>query len=119
MPLDPVVATPEIEARLAQAVLAKAVRIYAMAEAPLGTHGEMTEYGVMRVMPDHQIMELCAGLLRVNWDVDLVALVTVEDVVRAMGYDDLPPDKEGDIERAISAAASWVAEYILGAVALA
>lgn len=117
--MAPVTAPAEVEARLTQAVLAKAVRIYALTEAPLGTHGEFTEFGVARVMPDHQIVELCAGLLLVNWDVDLASLVTVEDVVRALGYDDMPPGKEEDVERAIQAAASWVASYILGGVAIA
>jgi hypothetical protein len=114
-----VAATPQITERITQAVIAKAARIYALTEAPLGTHGEMTEFGAMRVMPDHQITELLAGLTRVNWDIDITTLVTVDDVVRALGYDDLPADKDTDITRAISAATSWVAEYILEASAIA
>lgn len=116
---DPVAATPEIEARLAQAVLAKALRIYALAEAPLGTHGEMTEFGMMAVRPDYQIQELLGGLLRVNWDVDLTTMITSDDVVRHLGYDDLPAAKVVDIDRAIAAATSWVADYVLGSVAIA
>jgi hypothetical protein len=115
---EAITATSEITERLTQAVIAKAARIYALGEAPLGTHGEMTEFGMARVMPDHQITELVGGLLRINWDVDLTSLASVADVVRALGYDDLPTAKDGDIQRAIEAACSWVAEYILGGVAI-
>jgi hypothetical protein len=51
--------------------------------------------------------------------VDPTTLVTVADVVRALGYDDLPAAKDTDIQRAIDSAASWVAEYVLGGVAVA
>lgn len=114
----PVGATAEIEARLTQAVLAKAIRLYALPEAPFGTHGEMTEFGMAKVLPDYQIIEILSGLLRINWDVDPTTLVTVADVVRAIGYDDLTADKDADIQRAIDSAASWVADYILGGVAV-
>lgn len=115
----PVAATAEIEERLTQAVLAKAIRIYALAESPLGTHGELNEFGMARVMPDYQIQELLAGLGRVNWDVDIAALVVADDVVRTMGYESLEASKTTDITRAIAAASSWVAEYVLGQVAIA
>jgi hypothetical protein len=98
--------------RLTQAIIAKAVRIYVMAEAPLGTHGEWTEFGVARVMPDHQISELLFGLMFEHFPEDLSTLVTAEDVIRHLGYDEFPEAKEDDVERAISAAASWVDRWM-------
>lgn len=127
-PISKAIATNDfIEARLTQAVVAKAARIYAMSQAPLGTHGEMTEYGAARVMPDYQIGELLAGLLRVNWDVNLDELMGSDDsddpygsgvdkVVDALGYDSVPAGKEADLVRAIESAVSWVSDHILGAV---
>lgn len=106
--------------RLTQAVLAKAVRIYAMAEAPLGTHGEWTEFGVARVMPDHQISELLAGLMYEHFTEDLSTLIEADDVIRQLGYDDFPAEKEADVDRAIAAAASWVDRWLTdGPVAIA
>lgn len=106
--------------RLDQAVLAKALRTYALAQAPLGTHGEVTEFGQAKVMPDYQITELLAGLVGVNWDYDLDT-VTAVDVIRLFGgYDPAgagwTPEKTADVERALQSARSWVASHLLDPV---
>ena len=60
--------TPSEEARLAQAIIAKATRILLLAATPLGLAGEVTEFGVATVRPDYQIKELLFGLHLPDWE---------------------------------------------------
>ena len=72
------------EARLAQALIAKATRFFVQLEAPLGTWGELSEFGMATVRPDYQIREILFGLHLPDWDTDALAdLVTADDVIRA------------------------------------
>jgi hypothetical protein len=119
---DPVTPTPEQQERMVQAVIAKATRFYVLAQAPLGTWGEVTEFGVATVKKDHQIVELLYGLRFRNWDVDLAALVTTDHVIRQgleHSVDDFEDDKIPDVQRAIDSAISWIAHYLLEGVGLA
>lgn len=109
-------ATPETVDRLKQAVIQKATRILMLSGAPLGSWGALNEFGVATVRADHEVQELLYGLRFVNWDVDLTAVVATDDVVRqGMGADPatFPTEKVPDVDRAIAAAASWVANYLL------
>lgn len=102
------------EERITQALIMKATRILVMADAPLGTWGEPTEFGLATVRPDYQIRELLYGL-HLTVDVtaeDLAALVTVDDVIRnglQLDPASLPTDRQDDVQRCIDAAADWVA----------
>ena len=114
--------TPEVEARLVQAVIAKAVRILLLIDAPLGSFGELTEFGQSTVRPDFQQAELLYGLRFIDWDVDFTTLVTTDDVIRAglkAEPTDFPIARIPDVQRAIDAAASWVAVEILGGIGIA
>jgi hypothetical protein len=118
-----VVHTPtdeQVEA-FTQAIIAKATRIIVMGEAPLGTWGELTEFGIATVKPDYQIKELLYGLTLRNWDVDLTGLVDTDDVVRAglQSPEAFPAARVPDVQRAIDTAVAWVAHYLLEGVALA
>lgn len=106
---------PVVEA-LEQAMIQKATRILMLSKAPLGSWGELNEFGVATVRADHEIAELLYGLRFVNWDVDLPALVTTTTVIRVGLQTDpttFPADRVADVQRAIDAAARWVASYIL------
>jgi hypothetical protein len=114
--------TAQVTERLTQAVLAKAVRILLLVEAPLGSFGELSEFGMAAVRPDYQQTELLYGLRFINWDDDLTALVTSDDVIRAgLQADpaDFPEARMGDVDRAIEAAASWVASELLDGLGFA
>jgi len=117
-----VAATDEVTARLTQAVLAKAVRILLLVEAPLGTFGELSEFGQAAVRPDYQQTELLYGLRFVNWADDLSTLVSTSDVIRA-GLQappaDFPSANLPDVTRAIDAAASWVGSELLDGAGIA
>ena len=106
--------TPEDEARLVQAVVAKAVRILSLIEAPLGVWGEMTDMGMASVKPDWQIRELLFGLHYSGMPVPEVSA----DMVIRMGLQtdpaSFPTDKLSDVERAIAAARSWIAHDLQG-----
>lgn len=112
--------TPDEEARLIQAVAAKATRILMLAEAPLGVWGEITEMGVAQTRPDYQIRELLFGLHYRGADLDvdtITAAVDPEMVIRQGLQTDpanFPPDRLPDVERAIDAARSWVASEVVG-----
>lgn len=109
-------ANDEITARLVGAVIQKATRILMLSKASLGSWGELNEFGVATVRADHEIQELLYGLRFVNWDVDLVALVDTDDVIRVglqANPATFPSDKVPDVQRAIEGAASWVALYLL------
>lgn len=108
------VLTPEDEARLEQAVIAKATRILMLVEAPLGIWGEMGEMGPAAVRPDWQIRELLYGLHYSEADVPDVTT----DVVIRQGLqtdpDTFPADRLDDVERAINSARSWIAHDLVG-----
>lgn len=110
--------TPAQLETLRLAVTYKAVRFLAFPGAPLGAWGEVAEggVGVVTVRTDAQIRELLYGMGGVDWDVDLTAEVAADDVIRA-GYETdpaaFPADRVADVERAIGAAAHWVAQYLL------
>jgi hypothetical protein len=117
-----VATTAQITARLTQAVLAKAVRILLLVEAPMGSFGELSEFGMAMVRPDYQQTELLKGLRYINWEEDLTALVTSEDVIRAglqADPSDFPEARMGDVDRAIDAAVSWVASEVLDGMGIA
>jgi hypothetical protein len=109
------VPTPiEDEARLTQAVVAKAVRILSLVEAPLGLWGEMTDMGPASVKPDWQIRELLFGL---HYSGMAVPEVSADVVIRQGLQTDpatFPADKLPDIDRAIAAARSWIAHDLQG-----
>lgn len=114
---------PQLDA-MAQAVIYKAVRFLKLPESPLGAWGEFSEYGVgvATVRPDHAIEEMLYGLRLRDWDVDLESLVTADDVIRVgleMDPATFPADKLGDVERALSAAVSWVAHHLQQGVGIA
>lgn len=110
--------SPAQEQTLKLAVIFKAVRFLAFPGAPLGAWGEISEggVGVVTVRSDAQIRELLYGLGGVNWDIDLEAAVTADDVIR-LGLEadpsTFPADRIGDVETAIGAAAAWIAAYLL------
>jgi len=99
-------------ARLTQAIIAKAARFLAMVEAPLGSWGELTEFGLATVRPDFQIKELLFGLHNSGILLtDLAGLVEVDDVIRAgLNADPLtfPAERIPDVQRAIDSAVDWV-----------
>ena len=115
-------------ARLKLAIVQKAVRLLVLPEAPFGSFGEITEYGRTAVRPDFAIKELLYGFrgkdfntydedgeLVEEFDIDDV-VVTSDDVIR-MGFDDpevFTAEREADVDAAIDAAKSWVADYIAG-----
>lgn len=106
------------EDRLKQAIIAKATRFLVMMEAPLGSWGEMTEFGMASVKPDYQIRELLYGMRFRGVPYDLATLVTTEDVIRAglqVTQDEsysFPAHRIPDVERAIGAACSWIEDYL-------
>lgn len=111
--------------RLRSAVLVKATRLYLLAEAPLGTWGELSEFGVAAVRPDYNAAEYLFGLAVSALDItteDLAALVTADDVIRVGFQADptgFPADRVPDVERCVLAAADWVGEYLRGPVGVA
>jgi hypothetical protein len=108
------------EARFAEAVLQKAIRFLKLPEAPFG-HSGVTEWGVASVQTDRQIEELLYGLRFQDWDIWLPGLVTTDDVIR-VGLQIDPARSTAnpaDVQRAINAAASWVAERCLLGVGVA
>lgn len=122
MPQEPVTPTEEQVASLRQAVLQKATRTLMLGQAPLGYWGELADGTQAPLRPDYAIKEILFGLRFVNWDVDLTDLVTAEDVIRVgLQADSFPEDDDriADIDSAISAACSWVAQYILGGAGVA
>ena len=111
------------EARLTQALIAKATRFFVQLEAPLGTIGELTDFGMATVRPDYQIRELLFGLHAADWTVeDLTALVTTDEVIRAGLQADpatFPAARIPDVQRAIDAAADWISKDLEGAFGVA
>ena len=78
----PLPTTPEDDARIVQACISKAARILALAEAPLGVWGEITEMGMAETKPDYQIRELLFGFHYGGIDVlTITADVTTEMVI--------------------------------------
>lgn len=109
-------ANAETVERLKQAVIQKATRVLMLSGAPLGSWGALNEFGVATVRADHEVQELLYGLRFINWDVDLVAAVDTDDVIRqGMQTEpaDFPTARVPDVQRAIDTAASWVASYLL------
>jgi hypothetical protein len=109
-------ANQEVTDRLVQAVIQKATRILMLSKAPLGSWGELNEFGVATVRSDYEIQELLYGLRFVNWDVDLMTLVDTDDVIRVGMQTDpttFPTDRVPDVQRAIGGAVSWIAGYLL------
>jgi hypothetical protein len=116
------VPTAAEEARLGQAAIAKATRFLVLPEAPLGSWGELSEFGMAVVRPDYAITELLFGLhfrhLTIDWD----SIVTADDVIRVGLSADpatFPADKLPDVERALEAAISWVSAELEGGVGFA
>lgn len=109
-------------AAMTQAVIYKAVRFLKLPESPLGTWGDFADFGPVTVRPDHTIAELLYGLRFREWDVNLDELVTWEDVAR-VGLETDPGEVTAEqqevIERAIGAAVSWVAHYLLEGAGIA
>lgn len=106
--------TAEETERFTQAVIQKATRFYLLTNAPYGHHG-VSDFGPARVLDDRQIEELLYGLRFREWDIDLTSLVTAADVIR-VGLQSNDADFGGtdaDIERAIDAAVSWIADRVL------
>lgn len=109
-------ATVETVEALEQALIQKSARILALSKAPLGSWGELNEFGVATVRMDHEIQELLYGLRFVNWAVDLPSLVDTDTVIRVGLQTDpatFPTERLPDVERAIAAAARWITAYIL------
>ncbi len=107
--------TPEDEARLEQAVVAKATRILKLVESPLGLWGEMAEMGPAAVKPDWQIRELLYGLHYL--EVATAPVVTTDMVIRQGLQTDpasFPVALLPDVQRAIDSAQSWVAHDLVG-----
>lgn len=110
-------AVPEsaYEARLKQAIIAKAVRFFVQLQAPLGTF-EVGDLGAANVRSDFQIQELLYGLHFRGVHYDLTELVTVADVVRSglnIGAGaSLAAEKQQDVQRAIDAACSWIEDEL-------
>lgn len=112
--------TAEQIERFTHAVIFKAVRFLKLPEAPFG-HSGVTEWGMATVRPDFEIEELLYGLRFREWDIDLTTLVTTDDVIR-VGLQIDPDDwvgTEADVQRAIDAAISWVADRVLNGVGIA
>lgn len=110
---------PETE-RFTQALIQKATRFYLLTNAPYGHHG-VSDFGPARVLRDDQIEELLYGLRYREWDIDLTALVTAADVIR-VGLQSNDVDFGGqtaDVQRALDAAVSWLADRVLHGVPLA
>jgi hypothetical protein len=115
------VPTSEETERITQAVIHKATRILVLAGAPLGTFGELTEFGMPTVRPDYQVAELLFGLRLSEWELDLAGLVTTDDVIRQGLQTDpatFPADRVPDVQRAIDSAVSWVDLYLSEGVAV-
>ena len=119
----PVPPTLGQSARLTQAIIAKATRILVMTEAPLGSWGEITDFGIATVRPDYQIKELLYGLHVGDWELsDLSNLVEVDDVIRAGLQADpvtFPAERVPDVQRAIDAAVDWIHTDLVGAFGVA
>lgn len=112
--------TDEEVERFTQAVIQKATRIYLLTNAPYGHHG-ISDFGPARVLRDDQIEELLYGLRYREWDIDLTTLATPADVIR-VGLQSNDTDFGGeasDVERALDAAVSWIADRVLHGVGLA
>lgn len=111
-------ATTTQEAQLAQAVIAKATRLYVLVEAPLGVVGEMSELGMVTVRPDYTIGELLFGLRYQDITVeDWTSIVTASDVIRSglnMDPATAPDYVEAGVERALTAAIGWVETELAG-----
>jgi len=109
-------ATSATEERIKTAVIQKATRILMLSKAPLGSWGELNEFGVATVRADYEIQEILFGLRFVNWDVDPLTLATTDDVIRIgmqADPDTFPTDRIPDVQMAIDSAAWWVAAYLL------
>lgn len=105
--------------RMSEALIQKATRIYVLSQAPMGYTGDLVDEMVASVRPDYQIQELLYGLRFRNWAVNLAALATVDDVIRhGLQADpaDFPVEKIPDVQRALSGAVSWVAEFVMGGI---
>lgn len=105
------------EQALKSALIQKATRFLVMSGAPLGRWGNSNEIGLSQIRPDYEVAEMLLGLRGQDWDVDLETLVSTDEVIR-VGLQtepgDYPLESLPDVERAISAACSWVASYLIG-----
>lgn len=106
-------------ARLKLAVIQKAMRLLLLPESPLGNFGEQLAGVSVPVPKDYAIKELLYGFRGKEWgDFDLYddLEVTTEDVIR-VGFNNpeqFPEFREDDVEDAVAAAKSWVADYLRG-----
>lgn len=110
-------------ARLAQAAIAKATRLLVLPEAPLGSWGELTEFGQAVVRPDYAISELLFGLRFLELEIDWAELVNAEDVIRVgLGVADpttFPAERLPDVERALTAAQDWIGQELTEGIGIA
>jgi hypothetical protein len=103
--------TPLALERVKAALIQKAARFVIFPTGPLGLYGEMSEWGTPTAKPDYQIAELLKGLHLPDYDVDLVGLITTDDVIRNGLQADpstFPAERLPDVQRAIDAATDWV-----------
>lgn len=114
------VPTEAQEARVRQAIIAKAIRFMLMPGTPFGVFGIGVDGAAASVRPDHAITEMLYGLRFADLDISAVA-VTAAEVIRSMDAeaDDFNESKEDDVDRAIEAAKDWVSEYLAGGVGIA
>jgi hypothetical protein len=114
--------TAEQLERLAQAAIAKATRFLILPEAPLGSWGEMTEFGMAVIRPDYAIAELLQGLHFLGLVIDWSAIVTTDDVIRVglqADPTDLPAARLPDVERALAAAEQWIEQELEEGIGIA
>lgn len=115
--------TESQSARLALAAIGKATRLLVLPEAPLGTWGELTEFGAAVVRPDYSIGELLYGLhFRELEPEDWADIVTTDDVIRVglnADPETFPAVKLPDVERALTSAIDWITEELRGGVGVA
>lgn len=114
--------TANQEARLSQAAIAKATRFLVLPEAPLGSWGELSEFGMAVVRPDYAITELLYGLHFKDLDIDWDTVVTVDQIVEVgLGADPaaLPADKTAAVTQARAAAIDWINEELEGGIGFA
>jgi hypothetical protein len=114
--------TDEQASRLAQAAIAKATRFLVLPEAPLGSWGEMSEFGMAVIRPDYAISELLFGLHFRGLIIDWASIVTADDVIRnglSADPSDMPIERVADVDRALEAAQEWIEEELREGVGIA
>lgn len=109
-------------ARLAQAAIGKATRFLILPESPLGSWGEMTEFGQAVIRPDYAIQELLVGLHFLDLEIAWEEIVTADDVIVAglsAKPDDLSEAQIENVERALAGAQDWIEGELSGGIGIA